>query len=173
MTCRRNVMHPLDALYQAACKYPGGIGALAARFNLTEDTYRKKLRHQVESHHLTYDHELSELLFCLDEAGVPGWADTLHALCWRHGHLALPVPQVDGGDVDGMTAAVVASVREHADAIEAIGEALHGDKKIDAVEMANIDLQIEEAVQALMALKDLARRRHEADFPHGSGRGGK
>ena len=165
MTCRRNLMHPLDALYQAACKYPGGIGALAARFSLTEETYRKKLRHQVESHKLTYDLELSELLFCLEEAGVPGWADTLHALCWRHGHLALLVPRVDGGDVDEMTDAVVASVKEHADAIEAIGKSLHGDKRIDANEIANIDLQIEEAVQALMALKDLARKKHEADFP--------
>lgn len=164
MTCKPVALHPLDALYQSARKYPGGIEALARRLGMSEPTLYKKLRHQVESYHLAYDHELSEILFCLEEARVDGWSGTLHALCWRHGHLAIPVPAAIG-DSDEMTEAIVASVKEHAEAIEEIGKSLRGDKRIDAGELRSIEQQVEEALVALVGLKDLARKRHEADFP--------
>jgi hypothetical protein len=165
MTCKPVPGHPLDALYQAARRYPGGIEALAHRLKISEPTLYKKLRHQCDTHHLAYDGELSEILFCLEDAQIAGWADTLHALCWRHGHLAILVPVHEGGTAGEITAAIVESVKEHAEAIQAIGDSLKRDAQIDAGELLLINKQIEEAMVALVALKDLAQRKHEADFP--------
>jgi hypothetical protein len=163
-------LHPLDTLYQACRRYPGGIEALAQRLHMSYDTLRKKLRHQVETHHLAYDEELSEILFCLDEAKVSDWDGTLHALCWRHGGLFVPLPALaDGADDEGMTEAICESVKEHAEAVAAIGESLkpdrQGKRRIDAAEFQYIERQIEEAMGTLVAMRDRARRRHEADFP--------
>ncbi len=166
MTCRPLAMHPLDALYQAARRYPGGVEALARRLNMSEPTLYKKLRHQVETHKLGYDDELSEVLFCLKEAGVKGWADTLHALMWRHGHLAIQVPELEAGETeDAVTTAIVASVKEHAEAIASIGESLRGDNEINDGELRRIEKEIEEAMVALVGLRDLARRLNEAGKP--------
>lgn len=164
MTCRAIKMHPLDVLYQTCRRYPGGIEALARRLELSEKTLYSKLRHQVDSHHIGYDEELSEILFCLKEANVKGWADTLHALLWRHDHLALPMPNVmtNGADDTELTSAIVASVKEHGEAIASIGEALRGDDDVDDDDLRNIDKEIEEAMAALAALRSLAKRRHEA-----------
>lgn len=169
MTCKPVPLHPLDALYQAARKYPGGIEALACRLNMSYDTLRKKLRHQVETHILGYDAELSEILHCLEDARVEGWDATLHALCWRHGGMFLPMPSTQLEDDDVLAVSLAESVKEHAEAVAAIGESLRpdrdGKRRIDANELRGIDQQIEEAVAALLMLRDHARRRHEADFP--------
>lgn len=174
MTCKPIPMHPLDALYQAARQYPGGIEALAARLNMSYDTLRKKLRHQVPTHILGYDGELSDLLHCLEEANVQGWNSTLHALCWRHGGLFLPIPQVSADDDDVLAESIAESVREHAEAVSAIGESLRpdrdGKRRIDAGELREIEQQIEEAMQALVSLRDHARHRHAVDFPQQAGK---
>lgn len=176
MTCMPVPMHPLDSLYQAARQYPGGIEALAARMNMSYDTLRKKLRHQVDTHRLAYDSELSELLHCLEEANIQDWDATLHALCWRHGGLFVPLPRTPDclGD-DEITEALVASVKEHAEAIAAIGDSLRvdrsGKRRIDATELRFIEQQIEEAIGALLQMRDQAHRRHAADFtPQGGTR---
>jgi AraC-like DNA-binding protein len=168
MTCRPVPLHPLDALYQAARRYPGGVEALARRLNMSEPTLYKKLRHQVETHRLAYDDELSELLFCLKEAGVKGWADTLHALLWRHGHVAIALPEMDAAGEGGeaLTAAIVSSVKEHAEAIASIGESLQRDSAISDFELRRIEKEIEEAVVALVGLRDLARKMNEAARPN-------
>lgn len=174
MTCGPIPMQPLDALYQAARKYPGGIAALAARLHLTEETMRKKLRVQVDSHRLTYD-ELSEVLFCLEEAHVEGWDSTLHALAWRHGGVFLRLPKAAVEDDDAMLASITDSVKEHAEAVAAIGASLapdrDGKRRIDPREMRFIEEQTEQAVAAILAMRDHARRRHEADFPAAAGKG--
>lgn len=167
MTCRPVPLHPLDALYQAARRYPGGVEALARRLNMSEPTLYKKLRHQVDTHRLAYDDELSEILFCLKEAGVRGWADTLHALLWRHGHVAIQLPDFDLGEAeDAVTTAIVSSVKEHAEAIASIGESLRGDSVISDLELRRIEKEIEEAMVALVGLRDLARRLNESGRPN-------
>lgn len=163
MTCRSVQMHPLDALYQAVKRYPGGVRALAHRLNLSEATLYNKLRYQIETHHIGYDDELSEMLFCLKEANVKGWADTLHALAWRHGHLAVPLPDMAAGAAGAeITSAIIASVKEHAEAVAQIGESLRNDNAISETELRRIDQEVEEAMVALVGLRDMARRLHDS-----------
>lgn len=163
MTCRPEPMNPLDALYQASRRYPGKLPALAHRVNMPEDTLRKKLRHQVETHILGYDEEVSEILDCLREAKVDGWADTIHAFCWRHGHLAIPIPSIDKSQAGGeeVTSAIVSSVKEHAEAIASIGESLSGDSVITDAELQRINKEIEEAMVALLELRNLSTMLHD------------
>lgn len=174
MTCRPVDMHPLDALYQACRRYPGGIEALAQRVGIKADTLYKKLRMAVDTHHLGYDGELSDVLMCLQEAQVAGWSDTIHAICWRHGHLAVPVPTLDGHeDAEAFTEGMVRSVKEHAEALAAIGDSLKGgtaaERKVDAREMARIEREVEQAMSALAGLLEDARARHARDFPVATG----
>ena len=91
MTVKLDSLHPLDALYRAAQQYPGGIEALAQRLGMHKATLYNKLRQQATTHRIGFSEELSEILFCLAGANVPGWAAALHAICWRHGHVVVPI----------------------------------------------------------------------------------
>jgi hypothetical protein len=153
-------MHPLDALYRACRSYPGGVEALARRLGVSPATLYNKLRQQMVTHHVHFDTELSEILFCLRDANVTGWDDVLHAFCWRHGYLAVPVPNAVMTD-DAVTSAICRSVKEHGEAIAQIGQALI-DSSITKNEMAGIDREIEEAMSALAALRQLLHERHQA-----------
>lgn len=169
MTCKLEKLHPLDALYRSCRAYPGGIEALAARMGKRASVMYSELRRQVETHRVGYDEELSEILFCLAEAGVQDWAATLHAFAWRHGHLVVPVPQ--GVNVDEqLTTQICSSVKEHADAIAAIGASLANDDRIDDEELSRIERETEEAMSALAGLRELAREKHAASRKNGGGR---
>lgn len=160
MTYRLTEMHPLDALYQACRKYPGGVEALAGRLGMRNPmVLYSKLRQQVDTHHVNFDGELSEIIFCLRDANVPGWDNVLHAFLWRHGFLAVEVPTTTVDD-DAMTSAICASVQEHAEAISAIGKSLK-DGKVTSKELDSIDKEIEEAMTALAQLRLLAKKRAE------------
>ncbi len=156
MVCRLNSLNPLDALYRACQGYPGGIEALAARLGRSPATMYNKLRHQVDTHRVGYDKELSELLFCLAEAKVEGWADTIHAFAWRHGHVAVPVPALATSS-DEQAALICRVVKETADAVGAFGTALENDHQIDSKEFEVIDRETEEAIAALVALRNRAK----------------
>lgn len=161
MTCKLESLHPLDALYRACKAYPGGIESLSVRLGKRASVLYSELRRQVESHRVGYDGELSEILFCLEEAGVRDWASTLHAFAWRHGHLVVPVPKaLEVGDQ--LTEQICNSVKEHADAIAAIGASLADDNRIDEAELARIENEVEEAMSALAGLRELAREKHAA-----------
>lgn len=158
MTCRTNEMHPLDLLYKACRAYPGGIEAMAVRLGVKTQVLYSKLRQQVDSHHVHFDSELSEMLFYLKDAHVSGWEDVLHAFCWRHGHVAVRIPDAAMDD-DTMMGAICISVKEHGEAIACIGHGLLDDT-ITQHEMASIEREIEGAMSALAALQQLVRERH-------------
>lgn len=166
MTYKLNDVHPLDALYRACKAYPGGVEGLAARLKMQPSTLYKKLRQQVDTHHLGYDEELSEILFCLAESKVPGWDDTLHSLCWRHGLLAVQVPLAGSGH-EQLTSMILTSVTDQGEVAAAISEALANDQQVDSAEFARIDMAIERSMTDMAALRELVRSMHQEALAKG------
>jgi len=166
MTYSLNEGHPLDVLYRACKAYPGGIEALALRLKMKESTLYKKLRQQVDTHFVNFDDELSEILFCLKEAKVEGWSDTLRAFCWRHDHIAIPMPDLSAAEDDELSGLVLRVVKEYGDVASALSQATSGESEekrlITSREFADFDVQVNEAMAALAALRERARASHEA-----------
>lgn len=165
MTVALDLTHPLDALYAAARRYPGGIEALAARMQTHPQTLYKKFRQGVESHQLHFDGELSEILFCLAEAGVAGWADVIKVFCWRHGFVAVAVPEADMPGSHAALQAACEAIKTHAAALQAYGQSI-ADGKVDAAEMADIEARFASAAESMAALLFFARAAHAPKDRH-------
>lgn len=165
MTHRRDPLHPLDALNQSCKAFPGGIEVLALRRGIGAPTLYKKLEHRNSTHNLGYADELSDLLFELQAAGVPGWDSTLHALCHRHGgvYVRLPDLPVDAsGQATMLTEQILRIVKEQGDVAAVLSDALSNDGEIDDKEIKRFEQQHAEAVSALVALGQMVRSKHAA-----------
>ena len=92
-----------EALYNAARKYPQGIeglaDALSARLNkrISSNVLRNKLRPGIDTHHITLE-DFSLVLELCEEARIDGALQPLDALNWRHGRVAVQIPEVDPDD---------------------------------------------------------------------------
>lgn len=161
MSCALKEQHPLDALYRACKAYPGGIEGLAARLKVKPGTLYNKLRSQVESHRIGYAEELSEILFCLAEARVPNWQATIHAIAWRHGMLAIDVPQSINESHEALAVLICETVREQSEVVAAIGRALADDNQIDSKEFADIECCMEVALTGVASLRERVREMHQ------------
>jgi len=166
VTLQLNPLHPLDALAKSCREYPGGMTALAARMGKTEATLRKELAQGVPTHRVGYDEELSTILDYLHDAGVLSWADTLHAFAYRHAHLMVPIPDVDGQEDEQLVQMVCAMVKEVGDVGGSLTSAKSdkgdGSKYISTQEFKNFDAQVEEAMAALAALRERVHAEHLA-----------
>lgn len=150
MTCRLDSLHPLDALYRAAQQYPGGIEALSQRLGIHKATLYNKLRQQATNNYVNFSEELSEILFCLEGASVPGWADALHALCWRHGHTAVEIPKdlaMDDEELFRLVCQVMVTMGSVAATLPNAIEMNHRD-------FAAADEKIEKAITTLAVLRE-------------------
>ena len=155
MTYHYSEQSPLDALYIAARKYPGGIEALAARMDVGAPTLYKMLRRDVTTHRLSFDHfeQIIDLLMsagCVDAAAIP-----LRALCWAQGLVAVPLPD-DGCSPTSLLMQVSSTFAEGGEVAGAINDAL-ADGVLSAREVDNIHTQIREAMQALAGLAEIVR----------------
>ena len=164
MTLALNKLHPLDALAKSCRSYPGGVEALAVRMGKNEFSLRKELAQGVATHRVGYDEELSTILDYLKDAGVKDWAATLHAFAYRHGHLMVQIPDVDGHDSSEMVQMVCAMVKEVGDVggslTAAKNERGDGKRCISSREFKDFDVQVEEAMAALAALRERVREEH-------------
>ncbi len=164
MTKERYALHPLDALDDSVRKYPGGHKALAARLGKTESTLRKELTQGVDTHRIGYEDELSKILFCLEAAKVDGWDNTLHALAYRHSRLLVSIPDVHDSDDDELVQMVCAMIKEVGDVGGSLTTAKsdRGDGKryISTSEFNEFDVQVEEAMAVLAALRERVRDEH-------------
>lgn len=152
----------MDALYRACRDYPGGIEALSARMGKKSHVMYSKLRRQVETHRIGYDEELSEILFCLEEARVQDWASTLHAFCARHNHIAVPIPTLgDDEDHASLTALILNTMTKQGEVAAEINKALADDSDIDNREFVEIEERFEKTMRALLALQQWVREKHE------------
>ena len=164
MTKERYALHPLDALDDSIRKYPGGHKALAARMGKSESTLRKELTQGLDTHRIGYEDELSTILFYLEAAKVDDWDSTLHALAYRHNRLLVSIPNVDGQDDDELVQMVCAMVKEVGDVggslTAAKNERGDGKRCISTREFKDFDVQTEEAMAALAALRERVREEH-------------
>jgi len=161
MTIAPIPMHPLDELYQACRKYPGGIDALADRMGTTRAMLYNKLRQGVRSHYIHFDDELSEILFCLQETKVPDATRALEAICWRHGMLAIPAPgsNVEGVEQKQALKLLGEQLKTNAEAMTSFTDAIE-DGKITANEMIRIEASFATAWRSMWQILSAARSAH-------------
>lgn len=160
MTCAYAEMNPQDALYVAACAYPGGLEALAHRMGKSAHVLRNKLRPAIDTHHTSLQ-EFSMVLDFLAEARQPDADLPLQALCWRHGFVPVRLPEGDV-DGDGICRQMLAKVREDGELAAAIERAL-GDSRIDARELDRIERSAMESLVAHLVLLEKVRAKARAD----------
>lgn len=161
MTYGIRPLHPLDELYAACKRYPGGIEALTVRLGIRSvKTLYKKLSTVAMDFHLGYPDEVDNVLRCLEEAKVEAWDSTVHAFCWRHGGVFVRLPD----DVVGHEAlgdAAMRVLKEAGDVVTRTDESLAGDHLIDSRELERIDKEFEELMSAVAGWRELIRTRHQ------------
>ncbi len=156
MTCRKDDSHPLDQLYKACGRYPGGIEALAGRLGISKGALYSKLRQQVATHRIGYCDELSQILHILEDAGVESWHETLAALVQRHGFLLVSMPAAGASDATDFTRSICKAVKEQAQAIDTLATAL-SDGAISDAEFLSIEREIHAAMTSLASLRERSR----------------
>ena len=157
MTSRLNPMHPLDALYSACQRYPGGIEALAARLGSTRAVMYNKLRQQVDTHRVGFSDELTRILHVLQDAGVPDWSAALHALCWQHGHVAVSLPdelELADEDVLDVLTGLIGSLGEVATRLRQWRDARAGQRHVPSHQVQALHQQIQAAMVQLVLLDE-------------------
>ena len=159
MTYRLDPGSPLDAVYDLAKRYPGGVDAVAHRLKAQVATFYKKLSHNVETHRLTLD-EFERTLHVFAEANMPDAFQPLHSLAWRFDHVCIPVPHVSSDCPNELSIGVMKIAQEIGDVARETANAAQ-DGVITKREYERIDREIEEAMSALAAhreaLKALAK----------------
>jgi len=131
-----------EALYNAARKFPGGIdglaNALSARLGkrISPNVLRNKLRPGIDTHHITLE-DFSLVLELCEEARVESALQPLDAVCWRHGRVAVEVPEVDPNDPNPARTVcqVMAKVGAVAEAVaKAAADGVIDERELDEIE---------------------------------------
>lgn len=158
MTHRYSEMHPGDALYMAARKYPGGIDALASRLGMPAGVLYKKLGTKVDSHHVSYE-EVSAILDFLVEAGKADMVDlVINAFCWRHDYAAVELPRQFVSD-DKLFDQVLVIMQQEGDLASGLKEAM-SDGKISSKEYEQLDMDIQTCILGLLKLRRKIHIKH-------------
>lgn len=157
MTYRLHELDTLDATYKVAKSYPGGVPALAARMEKNPGTFQKKLATRVESHQLLLE-EFSLVIEMAVDARCQDATLPLRALCWRHGGVFLQMPDPELLEDGAFLSQVIHTAREQGDVIRRVEEALANDKEFDAKELEEIEIEIEEAMNAQATILEMVRK---------------
>lgn len=165
MTKSYQNMNQHDALYSLARAFPGGIEALAHRLSTPEKTespnvLRNRLRPDIHTHHAPFE-MVSEIIELAEGANVPNCFAPLHALCWRHGHVAYQMPVVEP-DGDALLHQVVEVMSEHGHLVNSLRKAL-ADEVLTSSEWDEVSREIEESCVALSILRAKAEAKFKAD----------
>lgn len=165
MTLATDQSTPLGALYGAVKKYPGGVRQLAADMDIPESTLYAKLRGE-KGYPLSYKDDLEEVLQFLRSREVEGWEKSLHVLCRRHDHLAIPIPRSlsqSGGDELKQVSLLMHEVSEIANALaEGVDVRGDGGKEITSTEMKRIEAACDEAMEKIAETRERYRQLHLA-----------
>jgi hypothetical protein len=161
MTYGTRPLHPLDELYDACKRYPGGMEALATRLQIRSvKTLYKKLSPTATDFHLGYPDELDAVLRCLEEGRVADWDSTIHAFCWRHGGVFVRLPEEIAGS-EALGRAAMQVLKEAGDVVARTDEAMEGDQLIDSREFLRIDREFEQLMAAVAGWREQVRARHQ------------
>jgi len=88
---------------------------------------------------------------------VPYAFQSLRALNWRFDHVAVHVPSLCSPDDFDLTRDMVKTVVEVGDVARRVDSAMANDGRIDDIECREIEIEIEQAIAALVVLRDRAR----------------
>jgi hypothetical protein len=169
MTYQYSDIDQHEALYNVARRYPcGGIEGLAHAMSVrlgkqvSPNVLRNKLRPGITTHALNAE-EFSLVVELCEEAGVDGAKVPVHALCMRHGMVAVePLPSDAMATVTDLMVHLGNVSREFADVVKAVTEgAFDGHIKSDEAE--RIRKEAMEVMQAVMALSQAASRAVEQE----------
>lgn len=166
MTYQYSDIDQHEALYNVARRYPGGIEAIAhamgARLGkqVSPNVLRNKLRPGITSHALNAE-EFSLVVELCEEAGVDGAKVPVHALCMRHGMVAVePLPSGAIATVTDLMIHLGKVSREFADVVKVVTEGAE-DGRIEPKEADRIQQEVMEVMRAAMALSQAATRAAE------------
>lgn len=163
MTYQYSDANQHEALYNVARRFPGSIEALAAAMsvrlgrNVSPNVLRNKLRPGIDTHFLSAE-EFSLVVELCEEAGVDGAKVPVHALCLRHGLVAVE-PVRDDADVTVTDLMIhLGNIsREFADVVKVTTEGA-SDGAITRAEAERIQKEAMEVIRAAMALSQVAGR---------------
>jgi hypothetical protein len=124
-------MNVLDAAHRIGHEYPGGAKALAVRMDIGQTVFNSKLNPNTTTHHLT-------LVEALRMQQLSGRYDILQAMADELGHVAVPLPAVDGEE---LTMAISRTCAEFGQYLKDIDEAW-ADKKITANEAKRLETDL-------------------------------
>lgn len=158
MSHRLDQLNPLDAIYDRAKRYPGGVEALAHLMQKSSAVLYKKLERHTESHGLRFD-EFEEIQRRLIAAHVPDAYAPLRALAYRFGHVAIKLPEVDHIGNNDLRDDLVQLFAETGDVPRAIERALANDERISSAELTEIEREISEAMEKLAQLREHVRQK--------------
>ncbi|QBY56137.1 phage regulatory CII family protein [Cupriavidus oxalaticus] len=167
MTYQYSDIDQHEALYNVARRYPGGgIEALAHAMTVrlgkqvSPNVLRNKLRPGITSHALNAE-EFSLVVELCEEAGVDGAKIPVHALCMRHGMVAVePLPAGAIATVTDLMIHLGNVSREFADAVKVVTDGAD-DGKIKPHEAERIQKEVMDLVRAAMALSQATARAAE------------
>lgn len=159
MTHRLSPLSPLDALYDCAKAYPGGVEALASRMRMPESSLYKKLCAHTTSHKLTFQ-EAQDLLRCFAEARMPDALRALDSIEFRFGRICLDLaePEEESPDDVKVMTRVVRVFKECGDIATAAQEAAIDGRFTDK-ERERVIAESEQAIKALTSLMRLAMKK--------------
>lgn len=151
---RRRGQDVLDAAYQLAHGYPGGIGALALRMGVSDNTLTHKVNPNNSTHHLSLREAVAMQSLSGNAAILHAMADALGYTCAR------ATPDQSGGDpLDTAMRLQVA----HADLVRATADALRArDGAVTSNQLRRAEHDAQELIAAIGHTLALLRSRMRA-----------
>lgn len=165
MTLPVDESNKMGALLSAVKRYPGGVRGLAQDMDIPESSLYAMLRGE-KGYPLDYRERIDEILDFLRGQDVKDWARTIHVFCFRHDHLAIPIPRaLKLGSREGLQQ-VSQLMQEVADIANALSDGLDSGKEsgelINSRELKRIELACDEAMEKIAETLEWCRVQHSA-----------
>ena len=148
---RRRGQDVLDAAYQLAHGYPGGISAIALRMGVSDNTLTHKVNPNNTTHHLSLREAVAMQALSGNAAILHAMADALGYTCAR------ATPDQSGGDPIDTTMRLQMT---HADLVRAVADALRvGDGRVTSNQLRRAEHDAQELIAVIGHVLALLRSR--------------
>lgn len=138
------MLNVLDAAFNVAHDYPGGIPALAQRMDISPNVLQKKFDPNVDTHHLHLVQAVKAEIITKDYRILYAHAEALGYLVWKK-----PEVQNDGnGLLDDLV-----DVNTSSSAVLAEFQKMYADRKVKRRELKRFDRAIDQAIIELLELQ--------------------